>query len=229
MDILRSGVGAGFSRTVVSREFANLARERYPNNIGSMVMNEFPDILVGKSVAQTAGSLLGSGCSGSTGIETPIGPLPCDFPVTERGSFAQTLPRDGLQWTLRIDHNFNEGRDRIYGSVARTTNQQVLFGNPSVYPAFTNMQEQWTAFANLNWTRIISTNVINEATWSWQHAEGDAPIGRGEIPRINVPGIDGYGQGFSGRGLHSEQPAVAQRHNLEQGFPLVQVRRELQL
>lgn len=197
MDILRSGVGAGFSRTVVSRDFANLVRERYPNNIGAMVMNEFPDILVEKSVAQTAGSLLGSDCSGSEGISTPVGALPCDFPVTERGSFAQTLPRDGMQWTLRIDHNFNESKDRIYGSVARTTNQQVLFGNPSVYPAFTNMQEQWTAFANLNWTRIISTNVINEASWSWQHAEGDAPIGRGEIPRINVPGIEGYGQGFS--------------------------------
>ncbi len=197
MDILRSGVGAGFSRTVVSRQFANLARERYPNNIGSMVMNEFPDILENKSVAQTAGSLLGSDCSGSAAVSTPIGALPCDFPVTERGSFAQTLPRDGMQWTLRVDHNFNESKDRIYGSVARTTNQQVLFGSPSVYPAFTNMQEQWTAFANLNWTRIISTNVINEASWSWQHAEGDAPIGRGEIPRINVPGIVGYGQGFS--------------------------------
>ncbi len=197
MDILRSGVGAGFSRTVVSRQFAELARQRYPDNIGSFVMNEFPDILIGKSVAQTAGSLIGSGCSGSSPIMTPIGEMPCDFPVTERGSFAQTLPRDGLQWTTRIDHNFNESKDRIYGSVARTTNQQVLFGSPSVYPAFTNMQEQWTAFANLNWTRIASANVINELSWSWQHAEGDAPIGRGEIPRINVPGIDGYGQGFS--------------------------------
>ena len=197
MDILRSGVGAGFSNTVISREFADLARQRFPNNIGSMVMSEFPDILTNKSVAQTAGSLIGSDCSGTTPVDTPIGMVPCNFPVTERGSFAQTLPRDGLQWTTRIDHNFNESKDRIYGSVARTTNQQVLFGSPSVYPAFTQMQEQWTAFANVNWTRIISTNVINELSWSWQHAEGDAPIGRGEIPAINVPGIASYGQGFS--------------------------------
>ncbi len=197
MDILRSGVGAGYSRTVVSREFANLARERYPNNLGSMIMTDFPDLLENKSVNQTAGALVGSDCSGSAAIDTPIGALPCDFPVTERGSFAQTLPRDGMQWSIRIDHTFNESKDRIYGSVARTTNQQVLFGSPSVYPAFTKMQEQWTAFANLNWTRIISTNLINEASWSWQHAEGDAPIGRGEIPAISVPGIEGYGQGFS--------------------------------
>lgn len=197
MDILRSGVGAGFGGTVVSREFADLVRQRHPNNISSLVMNEFPDILVGKSTAQTAGSLVGSDCSGSTPVDTPIGSMPCDFPVTERGSFAQTLPRDGLQWTTRVDHNFNEARDRIYGSVARTTNQLVLFGNPSVYPAFTQMQEQWTAFANINWTRIVSNNVINELSWAWQHAEGDAPIGRGEIPSISVPGIAGYGQGFS--------------------------------
>ena len=197
MDILRSGVGAGFSRNVVSRQFADIVRQRFPDNIGSFVMNEFPDILVGKTVNSTAGSLLGSGCSGADPISTPVGELPCNFPVTERGSFAQTLPRDGIQWTTRVDHNFNEGNDRIYGSVARTTNQQVLFGSPSVYPAFTVDQAQWTAFANINWTHIASATLINELSWSWQHAEGDAPIGRGEIPRINVPGIEGYGQGFS--------------------------------
>ena len=197
MDILRSGVGAGFSRTVVSREFANAVRERYPNNLSSTIMADFPDILVAKSVNQTAGDLMGADCSGSTAIDTPIGALPCNFPVTDRGSFAQTLPRDGIQWTARIDHNFNQSKDRIYGSVARTVTNQVLFGAPSVYPAFTQMQTEWTAFANINWTRIVSPNVINEASWSWQHAEGDAPVGRGEIPRINVPGIEGYGQGFS--------------------------------
>ena len=196
MDILRSGVGSGSSRNVISRQFADLVKQRFPNNISSFVMSEFPDILVGKSVNSTAGSLLG-GCSGSQPISTPVGELPCDFPVTERGSFALTLPRDGIQWTTRIDHNFNGGKDRIYGSIARTTNQQVLFGNPSVYPAFTQDQSQWTAFANINWAHIAFANVINELSWSWQHAEGDAPIGRGEIPRINVPGIEGYGQGFS--------------------------------
>jgi hypothetical protein len=197
MDGLRSGVGAGFSNTVVSRQFANLVKQKYPNNISSFVMGEFPDILVNKTVGQTAGDLLGGGCSGSQPIMSPIGELPCDFAVTERGSFAQTLPRDGLQWSVRIDHNLNEGKDRIYGSIARTTNQQVLFGSPSVYPAFTQMQEQWTAFSNINWAHIASANVINEMAWSWQHAEGDAPIGRGEIPAINVPGIVSYGQGFS--------------------------------
>ena len=197
MDILRSGVGAGFSRNVVSRQFADIVRQRFPDNISSFVMSEFPDILVGKTVNSTAGSLLGSGCSGADPISTPLGELPCNFPVTERGSFAQTLPRDGIQWTTRVDHNFNEGNDRIYGSVARTTNQQVLFGSPSVYPAFTVDQAQWTAFANINWTHIASATLINELSWSWQHAEGDAPIGRGEIPLINVPGIVSYGQGFS--------------------------------
>ena len=193
MDILRSGVGSGSSRNVVSRQFADLVKQRFPNNISSFLMSEFPDILVGKTVNSTAGSLLG-GCSGSQPISTPVGELPCDFPVTERGSFALTLPRDGIQWTTRIDHNFNGGKDRIYGSIARTTNQQVLFGNPSVYPAFTQDQSQWTAFANLNWSHITSANVINELSWSFQHAEGDAPIGRGEIPAISVPGIEQYGQ-----------------------------------
>ena len=114
-------------------------------------------------------------------------------------------------------------------SVARTTNQQVLFGNPSVYPAFTLDQAQWTAFANINWTHIASATLINELSWSWQHAEGDAPIGRGEIPRINVPGIVSYGQGLSDAVFIQNNQQWRNVTTWKQGVALVQVRRQLQL
>ena len=36
-----------------------------------------------------------------------------------------------------MDYTFHDGKDRIYGSSGRTTLDQVAFGAPNVYPAFT--------------------------------------------------------------------------------------------
>ena len=37
------------------------------------------------------------------------------------GRFKPSPFRNGLQWSTRVDHNFNGGRDRVYGNYFRTT------------------------------------------------------------------------------------------------------------
>jgi hypothetical protein len=207
MDILRSGVGAGFASSAVTPEFIDLAKQRFASNIGTSIMDQFPSQLVRSGTGLVAGQINGdvsdaSGCSslpaGATSpVMTPLGEMPCNFPVTFNGTFAQTLPRDGLQWNVRIDHNFNDGNDRIYGSSARTTNKLVLFDSPSVYPAFTVLQDQYTYYFNLHHTHLFSPTLLNEFSFSFTRAWGDAPLNHGEIPQITVPGIATYGQGFS--------------------------------
>src|SRR5438445_399534 len=41
-------------------------------------------------------------------VTTPIGQMPCNFPLTFTGTFAQTLPRDGTQYFVRMDYNPSE-------------------------------------------------------------------------------------------------------------------------
>ncbi|MCI0391427.1 MAG: TonB-dependent receptor [Acidobacteria bacterium] len=197
MDILRSGVGTGFLANTVTQDFIDLMKQRFPNRISTFVMSTFRDQLTATTVALTAGQVAGSTCTGSTPITTPIGSLPCNFPMTKRGSFAQTLPRDGVQWNARIDHQFNNGKDRIYGNVYRTTNQLVTFGTPNVYPDFTTIQPQYTNYGNINHTHIFSPTLLNEMAVGATRAYGEAPLAHGEIPLINVPGIAAYGTGFS--------------------------------
>jgi hypothetical protein len=197
MDILRSGVGTGFIDNAVTQDFIDLMQQRYPNNISTQVMSTFRDQLQATTVALTAGEVAGSNCTGSTPIDTPIGTLPCNFPLTKTGSFEQTLPRDGVQWTARVDHQFNDGKDRIYGNVMRTTNQLVTFGTPSVYPDFTTIQPQYTNYGNINHTHIFSPRLLNEMAVSATRAYGEAPLAHGEIPELTVPGIAIYGTGFS--------------------------------
>lgn len=207
MDILRSGVGTGFQANTVTNEFIDLMKQRFPNNISTFVMSTFRDQLQSSSVALTAGQVMEQitrdrpegavKCSGSAPVTTPLGQIPCNFPMTRTGSFEQTLPRDGIQVNARVDHQFNDGKDRIYGNFYRTTNQLVTFGAPSVYPDFTTIQPQYTNYGNLSHTHIFSPNLLNEMAFGATRAYGEAPLAHGEIPLLNVPGIASYGTGFS--------------------------------
>src|SRR5262245_36429992 len=197
MDILRSGVGTGFSANTVTQDFIDFMKQRFPNRISTTIMSTFRDQLQNSTVALTAGQVANSTCTGTTPITTPLGQMPCNFPMTKRGSFEQTLPRDGIQWNARVDHQFNGGKDRIYGNVYRTTNQLVTFGAPSVYPDFTTIQPQYTNYGNISHTHIFSPNLLNEMAVGATRAWGEAPLAHGEIPLVNVPGIAAYGTGFS--------------------------------
>ncbi|MBO0724241.1 MAG: carboxypeptidase regulatory-like domain-containing protein [Blastocatellia bacterium] len=197
MDILRSGVGAGFQANTVTTDFIDFMKQRFPKNISTFVMDKFRDQLQGGAVALTAGQVAKSDCTGSALITTPLGQMPCNFPMTKTGSFEQTLPRNGIQWNARVDHQFNDGNDRIYGNFYRTTNQLVTFGAPSVYPDFTTIQPQYTNYGNLSYTHIFSPTLLNEMAVGATRAYGEAPLAHGEIPLLNVPGIASYGTGFS--------------------------------
>jgi hypothetical protein len=197
VDVLRSAVGSSFSDSAVTPEFANYIQQRFPNNVSAKLVNGFPSQLVKLSNGLTAGSVAGSSCTGSTPITTPIGTLPCNFPMTFNGAFSASLPRNGLQWFGRMDWTFHDGKDRIYGSAGKTTLDQVAFGQPNVYPAFTAPSNEYTAYWNGNYTHIFSSNILNEASWSGTRAWGTDPVSHGEVPLINVPGIASYGTGFS--------------------------------
>jgi hypothetical protein len=207
VDVLRSGLGQGFSDSAITPEFANIITQRFPNNVSAKLVSSFPSQLTKLSDGTFAGPEAGAvpnvgACSGLPGgasspVQTAIGAVPCNLPLTFNGSFAQTLPRNGLQWFGRMDYTFHDGRDRIYGSASRTTLDTVRFGTPDVYPAFTALASEYTAYWNGNYTHVFSPTVLNEASWSGTRAWGTSPVSHGEIPLINVPGIASYGTGFS--------------------------------
>lgn len=207
VDVLRSGVGAGFSASAISPEFASVIQQRYPNNVSAKLVKDFPSQLVKLSDGIFAGPTAGvvpnvGACAGlangpATLVNTAAGQLPCNLPLTFNGTFSDTLPRKGLQWFGRIDYTFNEGKDRLYGSVSRTNLDQVAFGQPNVYPGFTAMASEYTAYWNVNFTHVFSPTLLNELSWSGTRAWGDDPVSHGEIPLINVTGIASYGTGFS--------------------------------
>lgn len=198
MDFLRSGAGTTTSATVLTQDFINYMTANYPDNISTYIMDSFPPVGTRGAVTATAGSVAGSPCTGTTPIVTPIGTLACDFPIAQQIASSQTIPRNGLQWNIRIDQNFGEGKDRLYGNWYRTTRQATF--STSIYPAFTMPEPEYSQYLNLNYTHIFSPTLLYEGSVTMTRVRGDVAVEQAhpEIPNINVPGITAYGMGFSG-------------------------------
>jgi Carboxypeptidase regulatory-like domain len=195
-DVLRSDVAVSGVISVLTPQFISLMQDRRPSNISTRIARDFPASFTPDRNFRTAGQILGSSCTGSTPIDTPIGPVPCDFQATGSGIWNETSPRNGFQWTARIDHHFRGGKDRIYASFNRTTTDKVGFGTPEVYPAFTANSPTSSMQLNTNWTRIMSSNLVNEMSFSWARPWGELENVHADIPGISVTGIQGYQVGW---------------------------------
>jgi hypothetical protein len=195
-DVLRSDVAVSGARTILTPEFIQFMQQARPNNISSYIANGFPASFSPDRNFRTAGQHLGASCSGAEPIASPIGAVPCNLPVTGEGTWNETSPRNGFQWTARVDHTIREGKDRIYGAFNRTTTDKVGFGTPEVYPGFTAASPTSSMHFNTNWTRILSPTTLNEASFSWVRPWGELLNPYPEIPGVSVTGIVGYQVGW---------------------------------
>jgi hypothetical protein len=188
-DVLRSTVAVSGPRTVLTPQFIQFMQQARPNNISTRIARDFPASFTPDRNFRTAGQILGVSCAGATPISSPIGAIPCNFPVTGEGTWNETSPRNGLQWTARLDHHFNGGRDRLYASFNRTTTDKVGFGTPEVYPRFTEKSPTNSLQLNTNYTKVVSSNLVNELQFSWVRPYGVLENANADIPGISVTGL----------------------------------------
>ena len=205
MDGLRSGVGTGAPVNLATPQFIDYMRTNHPDNISTQIWSSYPAAVTPSRNFGTAGNQVNVDCaslaSPSDHITTPLGPMPCNFPVTGEGNFQTTVPRDGLQWNARVDQLFNNQKDRLYFNIYRTTLDTVLFNAPNVYPDFQQPWSQWTMYMNINETHVFSPTVVNEFGSSYVRAQGPATCDPCEVPGISVTGMAGFGVGFAPGGF----------------------------
>ena len=200
MDILRSGVGTGWADTVATPEFINFMQQNHPTNISTHMWETFPAGIKPVRSFTTAGDMTGIDCSTlplpSDPIASPVGNIPCNMAVTGEGDFAQTIPRNAIQYNARMDHMFNEDKDRLYGNWYHTRRNTVLFASPSIYPDFSPMSLEYTMYFNLNETHTFSPTVLNDMAVSYTRSWGDDLCNHCEIPGVSVTGMAGFGNGW---------------------------------
>jgi Carboxypeptidase regulatory-like domain len=210
IDMLRSGVGVAFPAQVATTDFVNYMKANVPNNVSTGILSSFPLKFQADRNFVTAGSATGSSCTGSAPIgptadglvpaSSPLASLPCNFPVSGTGDFSSTVFRNGLQYSARVDHNWNNFKDRLYGSFYHTSRQTVEFATPSVfYPAFSPNEPQYTILANLNWTHSSGGSFVNQMTGSYTRTFGDDTCDNCQVPNSFMDTGE-YGQGSGGIG-----------------------------
>jgi hypothetical protein len=113
-------------------------------------------------------------------------------------TYNNTVARNGDQQNFRIDHNWNESKQRIYFNFYHTILNTVNFSSPNVYPGFDGPNPAYTYYFNVNYTHTLTPTLLFESSVTVTRVRGDVGIGNGQVPNINVPGISSYGMGFTG-------------------------------
>ena len=199
MDFLKSGVATGRAATILTPDFINYMETNLPNNISTFMAKSFPASITPTRNFINAGAEAGVDCttlaSPSTPIATEVGNIPCNLPVTGVGSFATGLPRNGFQYTARVDHTFHSDKDHIFFSYNHTDLHQVLFGAPFVYPAFNTIEPTYSMHFASGWVHSAG-NFVNEFGFATSRPFGNALVNHPEVPGITVIGIEGYQTGW---------------------------------
>ena len=196
MDILRSGVAFSEAATVLTPDFMDYVNTNYPDNVSNQVLQTYIKPAYGtggvnpNSNIQTAGEMTGSNCTGSTLI-TPDSmgiSVPCNLPVTGVTNYSATNPRNGFQYTARVDHSFNGDRDKVFMTFNHTDLHQVAFGAPFVYPAFNTIEPTYSEHFAADWVHA-SQSWVNEAGFSTQRPYGNLSVNDPQVPGIAISGL----------------------------------------
>jgi carboxypeptidase family protein len=86
-DVLRSDVAVSGDRSILTPQFIQFMQQARPNNISTRIARDFPASFTPDRSFRTAGQILGSACSGSTLIDSAMGPVPCNLAVTGIGTW----------------------------------------------------------------------------------------------------------------------------------------------
>ncbi|MBM3728572.1 MAG: hypothetical protein FJW40_24500 [Acidobacteria bacterium] len=125
----------------------------------------------------------------------PSDRFPDTLPVVGTSFIDQSLGRKAMQWNMRLDHNFPGYRDRVYGSAIYTKPEGL---QPNARPTYRWVTPNTGVFSKVNWTRTISSSLLNEASMSYTRAAGGNPgtADDKDLPNVSITGVTaGFSQG----------------------------------
>jgi hypothetical protein len=215
---LRSLTTNSAATTFEAPEFLAFAKQNNPNSIGTSLLSKYPSSrAVFTSIAKRASDIFPTTC-GTAATEN----IPCTLPMIDNGTYSISAPRDGTQWSLRIDQNFS--KDRVYGSYYNTTLNTVT---PSARQGMNLGNLQISRSGQVNETHTFSPKMLNEAAFGYLQIEGIAGTsGQFDVPISTIQGqslavgVGPAGQDFIQHNYHWRDTfsLVRGRHNLRMGF-----------
>lgn len=189
-EMLRQTDASASVETIESPEFVSWARTAFPNTLGTKLLTDYPAsaVSVTNAAFRTAQQVIGADCGTAAAAN-----IPCALPVLSQGTWGRAPRRNGLQYSMRGDRYFREGKDRVFGSFIRTESDN---NNLEPRPFFNNNSDRFVNAFQANYTRAIKPTLLNEFAVSGNRVQGfngfDAKL---RIPSISIAGSRGLGVG----------------------------------
>ncbi|MGI8960102.1 MAG: carboxypeptidase regulatory-like domain-containing protein [Bryobacteraceae bacterium] len=161
----------------------------FPNNLSAQFFQRAPALGTPGSGFLTVAQI-------ENALPSPIPPpsLPGDLVAVGTVSINQSPQLNARQWNVRIDHNFNGYKDKLFFNNFRTTSDAAV-ADPR--PLYTYVSPNTGRYDKLNWTHAFKPTLLNEASFTYVRADGSnpgAPKGR-DLPNVNITGIgDSFNQ-----------------------------------
>ncbi len=200
---LRSSLSTSGSLTYPDPAFVSYAQNApnlpvpLANTVGTAIMSTYPPQHVSNVVPTTAQTYFGNNTSGVPICQSQpaqVDDIPCSLAMMDTAIYDATSIRNGTQWFIRADKDW--AKDRIYGSVYRTT---LTAGTPEAIPAFSSLDSYWERAFQFNYVHTFSTSWVNEGIFGASRVQGEEGFAPNySVPDVSVTGISqGYGTGFA--------------------------------
>ena len=169
--------------------FVAYAKTAFPNSIGTSFLTKYPITNVNRSGVQ-----LYATPNFAITCVTPTGN--CTTPFIDSASSSSSPYSNGLQYSVRADQYFRDGKDRVYGYYynIKLDTQEI---NPR--PGFNQVDTNRSWFTSVNYTHVFSSNLLNQAQFAVYKVEGALPGSDPTVPFIhinNAQSVTGFGGGW---------------------------------
>jgi hypothetical protein len=208
---LTAGNGSSGSVGLVKYEdpaFTAWAQAAHPNTHGSYILNTYkPTSVQPRGVVQWANPDYTIFCNASVNG--------CSTPFLDQGTPTTTPYSNGLQYNIRADQYFRQGKDRLFANYYRTSTD---YQAPDIRPQFTVVDGTLNWFLSTNYTHIFSPNFTNIVTFGafqaggYQSSNSLNGIAGGSLSKLPYLSTNAEGITFGG---NAWGPATFIQHNYD--------------
>jgi hypothetical protein len=185
---LRESAPTSGVATVETQEFANYVETTFPNSPQATFFKLGPP--------QHYPNCASSNCTLVGALQSqsyfPDPAIPSSLNALGKANYSYSVPRDGLQWNIRVDQYLGE-RDRIFGNYLRAS---ATGSSADARPTLNFVPVTATNLLTFNYTHTFSPTLLNEAGFAWVNPYGASqPTPTFQLPYITVgSGVSGSGE-----------------------------------
>jgi Carboxypeptidase regulatory-like domain len=184
----KSNQGVTLTQTMETPQFVNYVETNYPNSLAAEFFKEAPSGGTPTSGFQTVSQIEQS-------LVSPYTPpnIPGDLVALGNVSINQSPINNGFQGHIRIDHNFNQGNDKLFYSLFRNTTQG---GVADARPNLAYISPNATWYHKIDYVHAFSASLLNDVSMTYVRADGNQPVAPGNLPTLPNAYPGGLGTGF---------------------------------